>query len=113
MCFDLQRATLLEALSKVQLQPEHLSQLTSIASIQTKGLKKHFLEQENGEKIRQKYRGDENEREMQNINSVAGSRKRKWLLMMMDKDANKTSEEKDPNVVGFEVICSLRHPKEI
>jgi hypothetical protein len=33
--------------------------------------------------------------------------------MMMDKDANKTSEEKDPNVVGFEVICSLRHPKEI
>jgi hypothetical protein len=98
----------LEALSKVQLQPEHLSKLTSIASIQTKGLKKHFLEQENGDKFRQKYRGDENELEMQNISNVADSRKHKWLLMM-DMDVNKTSEEKDPNVVGFEVICSLKH----
>lgn len=102
----------MEALSKVQLQPEHLRQLTSIASIQTKGLKRHFLEQENGDKIRQKYRGDENEREMQNVNSVAGSRKRKRLLMM-DMDVNKTSEEKDPNIVGFEVICSLKHPEVI
>jgi len=101
----------LEALSKVQLQPEHLSQLTSIASVQTKGLKRHFLEQENSDKIRQKYRDDENEREMQNLNSVAGSRKRKWLLMM-DMDVNKTKEEKDPNVVGFEVIHSLKHPEE-
>jgi hypothetical protein len=110
--FNSQRATLLDALSKVQLQPEHLGQLTSIASIQTKGLKKHFLEQEKGDdKIRKNCRGDENEGEMQIINSIAGSRKRKRLLMM-DMDVNKTSGEKDPNVVGFEVRCSLKHSEE-
>jgi hypothetical protein len=75
-------------------------------------LKRHFLEQETGDKIRQKCRGDENEREKQNINSVAGSRKRKRLLMM-DMDVNKTSEQMDPNIVGFEVICSLKHPEVI
>jgi hypothetical protein len=79
-----------------------LSQLTSIASIQTKGLKKHFLEQEKVDnKSKRKQRYDENE-EVQSINSIAGSRKRKRLLMM-GTEVNKTSEVKDPNVVGFEV----------
>jgi hypothetical protein len=111
--FDSQRATLLEALSKVQLQPEHLDQLTSIASIQTKGLKKLFLEQEKGDdKIKRNHRAKENEGEVQNINSIAGSRKRKRLLMV-DMDVNRTAEAKDPNVVGFEVRCSLKHSKEI
>jgi hypothetical protein len=111
--FNFQRATLLEALSKVQLQPEQLSQLTSIASIQTKGLKKHFLEQEKGDdKIRKMHSIDENEGEMQNISSIAGSRKRKRLLTM-DVGVKKTSEEKDPNVVGFEVRTLLKHSKEI
>jgi hypothetical protein len=32
---------------------------------------------------------------------------------MMGMDVNKTKEEKDPNVVGFEVICSLKHLEEI
>jgi hypothetical protein len=90
-------------LSKVQVLPEYFSQQTSIASIQTKGLKKHFLEQEKvGNKIKQKQKTDENEGEVQSINSIAGSRKRKRLLMM-DTEVNKTSEGKDPNVVGFEV----------
>lgn len=99
----MQRATLLEALSKVQLQPQYLSQLTSIASIQTKGLKKHFLEQEKVDnKIKRKQRNDENEEEVQSINSISGSRKRKHLLMMGTEE-NKASKVKDPNVVGFEV----------
>ncbi|XP_021916790.1 probable ATP-dependent RNA helicase kurz isoform X2 [Zootermopsis nevadensis] len=97
------RATLLEALSKAQIQPEYLSKLTSIASIQTKGLKRYFLEQEKGDKkIKRKHRDDENEEEMQNINSIAGSQKRNRLLML-GIDVNRTSEENDPNVVGFEV----------
>jgi hypothetical protein len=66
-------------------------------------LKKHFLEQEKCDnKIKRKQRNDENEEEMQSINSITGSRKRKRLLMT-GVDANKTSEGKDPNVVGFEV----------
>jgi hypothetical protein len=95
-------------LSKVQLQPEHLRQLTSIASIQTKGLKKHFLEQEKGNnEVKRKHRDDENEEGIQSINSIAGSRKRKHFLMM-GIDTNKTSEEKDPNIVGFEVRSSFK-----
>lgn len=108
--FNLQRATLLEALSKAQIQPEYLSKLTSIASIQTKGLKRYFLEQEKGDKkIKRKHRDDENEEEMQNINSIAGSQKRNRLLML-GIDVNRTSEENDPNVVGFEVRCSFKQP---
>lgn len=108
-----QRAALLEALSKVQLQPQYLSQLTSITSIQTRGLKKHFLEQEKVDnKITRKRRNDKNEEEVQIINSISGSRKRKRLLMM-GTEVNKTSEGKDPNVVGFEVRLffkqSLKH----
>lgn len=97
-------------MSKVQLQPEHLSKLTSIASIQTKGLKKHFLEQERGDdKIKRKHRDDENEEEIQSVNSIAGSRKRNRLLSL-DIDVNETSEENDPNVVGFEVRCLFKQP---
>lgn len=85
-----------------------MSHLTSIASIQTKGLKKHFLEQEKVDnKSKRKQRNDENE-EVQSINSIAGSRKHKRLLMM-GTEVNRTSEVKDPNVVGFEVRILLKH----
>jgi hypothetical protein len=87
-----------------------MSKLTSIASVQTKGLKKHFLEQERGDnKIKRKHRDDESEEEMQNINSIAGSQKRNRLLML-DINTHKTSEENDPNIVGFEVSCLFKQP---
>lgn len=40
--FLLQRASLLEALSKVQAAPEELEQMISISSVQSKGLKKNL-----------------------------------------------------------------------
>jgi hypothetical protein len=90
----------------VQLQQQYLSQLTSIASVQTKGLKKHFLEQEKVDNKSKRKRNDENE-EVQSINSIAGSRKHKHLLMM-GTEVNKASEVKDPNIVGFEVRLFLK-----
>ncbi|KAJ4445445.1 hypothetical protein ANN_07250 [Periplaneta americana] len=99
--YNLQRASLLEALSKIPTQPELLSQLTSITSVQTKGLKKHFLEQERGDKKVKRKQVDEDEEEAHNINSIAGSQKRKRLLML-ELDEEKTAEAKDPNVVGLE-----------
>jgi hypothetical protein len=94
------------------MQPEHLNKLTSIASIQTKGLKKHFLEQERGDTKKQKHRDDENEEEMQRINSISGSQKHNRLLML-GIDVNNTTEENDPSVVGFEVRCLFKHPLNI
>ena len=102
MCY-FQRASLIEALSKVQPQPELISQLTSIASIQTKGLRKHFLEQEKGElHTKRKQRECETEDEPQILNSISGSKRKR--LQLIGAGIVKNGIEKDPNVVGFEVM---------
>lgn len=43
-----QRLSLLEALAQVQAPLEELNQLTSLTSVQTKGLKRHFAEVKSG-----------------------------------------------------------------
>ncbi|KAJ8951390.1 hypothetical protein NQ318_009954 [Aromia moschata] len=91
------RASLLESLQKVQATNEELSQLTSIASIQTKGLKRHFYEELNPQKIKPKRDIDILNGEAK-LNSISGSKRRK-LLLENDEEFSKIN---DPNVVGFE-----------
>lgn len=87
-----QRSSILEALAKVQAPEELFNQLTSITSLQTKGLKRHVSEENKG------------------VNSIAGSKKRRLRLMLEEQDANdiKTKLPKDPNVVGVEVIYKVK-----
>ncbi|XP_008191976.1 probable ATP-dependent RNA helicase kurz [Tribolium castaneum] len=90
------RASLLEALSKVQATPEELTKLTSIATVQTKGLKRHYLEEQTGDKKKPK-------RDLQiisgeiKLNSLSGAKRRQLLEQTVD-----TKPNGDPNVVGFE-----------
>lgn len=91
-----QRASLLESLQKVQVTNDELSQLTSIATIQTKGLKRYFQEESNSEKIKPK-------RDLHiligevKLNSISGAKRRK-LLEVKDEQL----KNDDPNIVGFE-----------
>ena len=90
-------------MSKVQPQPELISQLTSITSIQTKGLRKHFLEQQKGAlKKKQKHKEDDTIEETQTLNSVSGSKRKRLHLTNVNVADNPI--EKDPNIVGFEVV---------
>ncbi|KAB0791931.1 hypothetical protein PPYR_03731 [Photinus pyralis] len=86
------RAELLEALSQVQATPEELSGYTSIASIQTIGLKRYFADQQGGKKERVKSDGDERPFK---INSIAGSKRKRISLA-------REAQRDDPNVIGFE-----------
>lgn len=90
----MQRSSLLEALSQVQATPEELEKLTSIATIQTKGLKRYFLEQQNeGE---QKNKRDQAILSGEvKLNSISGSKRKQPV-----NDRHTKSD--DPNVVGFE-----------
>lgn len=82
---------MLEALSQVQATPEELKKLTSIASVQTKGLKRYFLEEERENKPK-----TENNVSEGKLDSLKGS-KRKIVVQ------ERASYDKiDPNIVGFE-----------
>lgn len=80
----------------MQATPEELLQLTSISSIQTKGLRKFFQEQEFDSKLKLTHPLQEQEIK---LNSIKGA-KRKRLQLLNDEDNNKKNN--DPNVVGFE-----------
>ncbi|KAG5892504.1 hypothetical protein JTB14_034503 [Gonioctena quinquepunctata] len=99
------RAQLLESLQKVQASSEELNQLTSIASIQTKGLKRYFQEELNPEKIKQKKNYDISNGVFK-PNILSGAKRRKLL---------ETSDQKlksdDPNIVGFD--CSDSESSEL
>lgn len=72
----------------MQAPEELFKQLTSIAQIQTKGLKRHINE------------------EKKKINSIAGSKKKRMKLMLAEENSNKPKAT-DPNVVGFEVSYTV------
>ncbi|XP_054284834.1 probable ATP-dependent RNA helicase kurz [Macrosteles quadrilineatus] len=78
------RSTILEALSKVQAPEELLNKLTTIASLQTKGLKRH------------------NNEEQKAINSIAGSRKKRMKLLQEEAKGQSSLLTDDPNIVGFD-----------
>ncbi|XP_017777417.1 PREDICTED: probable ATP-dependent RNA helicase kurz [Nicrophorus vespilloides] len=89
------RSTLLENLAMVQASPEELAAYESIASTQTKGLKRHFNELEFPQKVikvdKALVSGDVK------INSLAGSKRLRVQLATGNE-----VDESDPNVVGFE-----------
>lgn len=86
---------MLESLQQVQATPEELAQLTSIASIQTKGLKRYFREEINPEKVKPKRNPTISNGNVV-TNSISGSKRRK--LLQDDKKPNSN----DPNIVGFD-----------
>lgn len=85
---------MLEALSQVQATPGEIEKLTSITTIQTKGLKKYFQEQKSDSKPKSK-RDNAVSNGTIKINSLKGA-KRKQIV------PNKPFKSNDPNVVGFD-----------
>ncbi|KAL1501462.1 hypothetical protein ABEB36_006778 [Hypothenemus hampei] len=98
------RASLLESLQKVQATPEELSQLTSLASVQTKGLKKHFKEIAHPESLKIKNTDFLDNDTTKKINPIKGAYRKRKLLLQQDNDSNKRTKISDPNVVGFSDI---------
>lgn len=101
------RSELLQTLSEFQAKPEVLKELTSIAALQTKGLKRIFQEQEEGSSIsKKKARNDDHNIDEQSgsyLNSLSGSKKRKALLKAgLWKQDDPRQESKSSNVVGFQ-----------
>lgn len=87
----------MERLSQVQATPEELNKLTSIATIQTKGLKKYFQEQQASEKVNENNSNDLQNKEVK-INILAGAKRKR--IALINEAKNKVTT--DPNVIGFE-----------
>lgn len=100
--FNLQRATLLEDLAKVQVSSAELQRYVSLTSLRNKGLKRHFRELEIPV---DKLKCDANNKEENDsietiVNSIKMSKKKRLAIL----DSVKRDEAKlDPNIVGFEV----------
>ncbi|KAF4522220.1 hypothetical protein B566_EDAN007371 [Ephemera danica] len=98
------RASLLEALSKVQVTPEFTAQLTSVATVQTRGLKRQKSHAEFEDVLESSTFDDikSSPEKRVKISSIAGSRKlRKKLMPLPVKEKNS-----DPNVLGFDSSSS-------
>ncbi|XP_056633373.1 probable ATP-dependent RNA helicase kurz [Diorhabda sublineata] len=93
------RIQLLNELQQAQASTEEISQLTSIATIQTKGLKRYFQEEIFPEKVKSKCE-PETVNGCVTTNSISGAKRRKLLQNDEKKESN------DPNVVGFESSSS-------
>ncbi|KAK3913986.1 putative ATP-dependent RNA helicase kurz [Frankliniella fusca] len=100
------RSQLLQTLSEFQAKPEVLKELTSIASLQTKGLKRIFQEEEASTTSSKKSRNEEHNVDEQSgnyLSSLSGSKKRKALLKAgLWKQDNQKQDSSNANVVGFE-----------
>jgi ATP-dependent RNA helicase DHX37/DHR1 len=92
-----QRSSLLEALASVQIPSAELNQLTSLTSLQTKGLKKHFHELKFGVK---EHKRSVNKVSDDKVNSSLRGVKRTLSDESSDDEAVK--KPRDYNVVGFE-----------
>nr|CAI5835938.1 unnamed protein product [Callosobruchus analis] len=90
------RAELLESLQKCRASEEELSQLTSLASIQTKGLKRHFQDESSVGKKAKRSKSEEGTAPAK-INILSGANRRKLLVSEAPDE-----HVSDPNVVGFE-----------
>lgn len=100
-----QRSGLLERLASVQLPADELRKYVSITNVQTKGLKKHLLEQ------RKDVVYEVSEDTQQKWSSVAGGSKRMKRLALLhgyvdeqaDDDEMETVATKNLNVIGVDV----------
>lgn len=82
---------------QVQATPAELSGLTSIVSIQNKGLKRYFQEEQAGETFSTVQTTSDTSHDLK-LNSISGSKRRR--LALIEKDESVKSS--DPNVVGFD-----------
>lgn len=85
----------------MQATPEELSGLTSIISIQNKGLKRYFQEEQAAETFSAAKITADAPQELK-LNSISGSKRRR--LALMEKDEPEKSS--DPNIVGFDSSSS-------
>ncbi|XP_026687448.1 probable ATP-dependent RNA helicase kurz [Diaphorina citri] len=90
------RAALFETLAKVQASEEVLNKLTSISDVQTKGLKR--LKDEGDQYMKQVAEKEEGDPA---VSSIAGSAKRRRLLLGLSNES-KRPKSNDPSVVGFQ-----------
>lgn len=100
------RSTLLESLASVQIPSEELQQYTSLSAFQTKGLKKHFWEQQYGVVNKRKLT-DNIDQDTKTLSSIAGSNKKRRLALLAgyndnDSDDDTKNNVKNPNFVGLE-----------
>lgn len=102
------RSTLLESLASVQIPSEELQQYTSLSAFQTKGLKKHFWEQQFGVVNKRKLT-DNIDQDTKTLSSIAGSNKIRRLALLAGYNDNNDSDDddtgnqvKNPNFVGLE-----------
>lgn len=99
-----QRATLLEDLVKLQASSDELQQYTSLTSLQSKGLKRHFRELEIPISKLKRKRNEIKKSDTIDAtfcaNSIKGSKKKRLVILDHAKQ-NKTIF--DSNIVGLEV----------
>ncbi|ENN77660.1 hypothetical protein YQE_05954, partial [Dendroctonus ponderosae] len=97
------RASLIESLQTVQATSEELSQLTSIASVQTKGLKRHYREEAHPETVKNR-NVIIDDKPAPKLNSIRGAYRKKRRRLSDDhvQVVEKRSKIRDPNIVGFE-----------
>ncbi|CAH0548891.1 unnamed protein product [Brassicogethes aeneus] len=91
------RVALLEALQEVRAGPEELQQLTSLVSVQTKGLKRLFQERANPGKFNKPKKDQALVTGEVKLNSLSGTKRRKLTTVDLNEP-----QINDPNVVGFE-----------
>lgn len=93
----MQRSSLLEALAKVQATPEEIRNLTSIAAVQSKGLKRYLYEESNPDKYKKPKRDLQILTGEVKLNSLSGRKRLQLLEDNSDKPIND-----DPHIVGFQ-----------
>lgn len=92
-----QRANLLQALSEVQATPQELEKLTSITSVQTKGLKRYNWELQNKEFSHSLTESDILSNKIK-VNSIKGSKRIRSNSL---NDVRNKLKSEDPNIVGL------------
>ena len=87
---------MLESLSKFQATPQEMAMMTSLTSVQTKGIKRTIVEAESASLLL--------EASGEKINSVAGGKKKQKWKQERDEEEEAEQQQKDANVIGLEVV---------
>ena len=87
---------MLESLSKYQATPQELAMMTSLTSVQTKGIKRTLVEAESASLLL--------EASGEKINGVAGGKKKQKWKQERDEEEEAEQQQRDANVIGLEVV---------
>lgn len=100
---------MLEKLAKVQAPEDELRQYTTLAAIQTKGLKRHFTELDKGVKEKKPKLESLAEDEVV-VNSIRGAKQKRIALLGSNENEDENERAFDPNVVGLNVNIKVFLP---